>query len=115
MDAEPQSRLFRIVARTGLGMIGGVIGAILGMMLLFVVALLRVTKPVVYYPLSLGVVSGVGVAIVFAVTHRWHDAFGAALTALVAAVILGIYEVVAEWADPRFFEPSRSPPWWWFV
>ena len=93
----------------------GAIRAVLGALLLFIVVVLRLTKPIVYYPLALATVGAVGVSVVFAVAGRWNDVLQAAVAAVVAIIVLGMYTAAAEWVDPGFFQPSRQPPWWWFV
>jgi len=115
MDGQARSTLSGIIVRAAGAIVGGVIAAALGMLVRFVAIVLRVTKPVVYYPLSLSAVGAVGVTIAFAVMGKWHDVLQAAVAAIAASVVLGVYASLAEWVDPGFFEPSKRPPWWWFI
>ena len=115
MDIDARNRLVRSIVNPIAFVVGKLVVAVLSTMLLFIVVVLRLTKPIVYYPLSIATVGSVGVTIVFAVTDRWHFAYQAALTAVVAGIVLGIYTAAAEWIDPRFFQRSQQPPWWWFV
>lgn len=88
---------------------------LVGLLIVCLVLILRLTKPFVLYPLILAMIGGIGAAITFGLQHKWTDAGEAFGLEMLAWVVTTAYAALARRLDPTFFDRSPLPPWWWYI
>lgn len=93
----------------------GLLRATAGMVIFCLIMFLRITKPLILYPLVLAMIGGVGATIAFGLNHHWTDAAEAFSVGLAAWVVTTAYAALARRLDPTFFDVSPLPPWWWYL
>lgn len=82
--------------------------------LVIVRVLLMVLRPILFAPLVLASLGGAGFALYCLARGRFELAGQIGITAAVAWAGVSVFAIVAQAADPRYFErDARRPPWWW--
>lgn len=90
-----------------------VIALPLFVVLLLMIVLLPISRLVVFYPLALGSVASLCVAIYFGTHRAWLDMAAALLVWVCATIALRAYLAIAEWIDPEFGRRREPDPWFW--
>ncbi len=78
--------------------------AVVGAFYVLTVLFLRLLRPFIMWPLTLGMIGGVLVGIYFASNGMWHDAMRAGFVAVITAMIFAVYAVLVQMIDPEHFD-----------